>query len=243
MSRLDVGPQTGPPKAPAGVGLSIDAEKNAALSQQQPQGNVPAAVSAAQQSGGVKQVTQTGGMPQMFPQTPSGNGVFIPGLGNLDELAKEVKPQDETPGEGPRLVVLHHQITGTDGIYKRGRVFDASKLSHNWGKDNNLAAKDLKRYFDLGAVRIASPTEQGEFQIEIVDFPTTDVINEQAARIAAEQQVAELQAQVRELLAQKELKPEDIAPDNEKVGGSERGESGQGQGEGQKEGEVIDPPF
>lgn len=103
--------------------------------------------------------------------------VMIEGLGNIQELAQEVRPEEElSEGEGDWLVVQHQSVTGIDGIYHMGRVIRASKLCPSWpkyeknqdGSVNNdvlvsgdpvLAARQIARHFQLESVRLATAQE------------------------------------------------------------------------------------
>lgn len=95
-------------------------------------------------------------------------GIYIEGLGNLDDLAKVVIPEDtENDGEGQKVVILHNLVTGVDGIYRQGTVVRVSKLAPSWGKDKTLAARQIKRLFTLEAIREANDLEQDSLYVEL----------------------------------------------------------------------------
>lgn len=224
---LKIGEQTAPvpgkvgtPGTPGTSGTPVTPEKEKQQSSEvtqtpgapRPVGNVvapnPPAVEQAQSSNTARE-SLIQDLPKLKDNKVEPTGIYIEGLGYLDELAQAVGPEDELDeGEGEKVVILHENVTGVDGIYKKGRVTRVSKLAPTWFEtefgpaDKARAAANIQRLFSLGAIRFAVGIENEMKEVE-VGFDTPQLVAERAERLKTEREKEALIQRIKELEGEK----------------------------------------
>lgn len=119
------------------------------------------------------------------------DGVFIEGLGDISEAKSPVADDN---GSGPYVVVTSHIVSGHTESFGQGRVVRLSHLIRDYDNAENAeqVKADIRRFLDLGAIRLATSEEEGQYSVEIV--PENDALRiERNKRIALENQLNQLQ--------------------------------------------------
>jgi hypothetical protein len=133
-------------------------------------------------------------------------GIVFEGLGTIDEFPTE-RAEDNEQGTGESCVVLSDVLTvgAGDGAmsYVQGHVRRLSKLVSGYADPEiprDVVKANIRRLFELGAIRLATREEATQDRIEVnLAHETETLQDERAKRVAAEMENAELRAQLEKL--------------------------------------------
>lgn len=132
----------------------------------------------------------------------------------------------DNEGEGEKVVVLNHYVTGANGIaYKQGDVRHISKFLNGYGDRKQLenVRAAAKRLFDLKAIRLADSEESEQAWVEINPAQETPTYQqERERRMALEQEIKTL----REAMSNAQVAQKEASPAGTETGGSQQ-QSGQ----------------
>lgn len=125
-------------------------------------------------------------------------GVQLEGLGNLEDFPLD--GDDDTEGVGEHCVVLSHVLTGAHEVFSQGDVKRLSLLIGGYKTEGipvDYVKSQIRRLFELGAIRLATADEATMGHIKVsFENETHQVQDERAKRVTAEKRIAELEAQL-----------------------------------------------